>query len=99
MTSPTTSPQENHASINDFLLRLRSEAALQQAMKPVTTAEGVAAVAESAGFELSPATLVKDFAQRLLEADDDQAVRLFNNCGWDHGEIAWLLKTWDRDDT
>jgi hypothetical protein len=23
-------------------------------------------------------------------------VVLFDNCGWDHGEIAWLLKTWDR---
>ncbi|MCX5967323.1 MAG: hypothetical protein NTV57_06710 [Cyanobacteria bacterium] len=91
-----TSPQENRARINDFLLRLRSEAELNQAMKPVTTAAGVAAVAEAAGFALSPATLVKDFAQRLLEADDEQAVILFDNCGWDHGEIAWVLKTWDR---
>jgi hypothetical protein len=84
-----------YARINDFLVRLRSEAQIQQAMKPVTTAAGLAAVAEAAGFELSPASLVKDFAQRLLDADDDQTVRLFDNCGWDHGEIAWVLKSGD----
>ena len=91
-----TTPQENHANVNEFLLRLRSEAELQQAMKPVTTAAGVAAVAAVAGLELSPAALVKDFAQRLLAADDELAVRLFDNCGWDHGEIAWVLKTWEQ---
>ena len=91
-----TTPQENHANVNEFLLRLRSEAELQQAMKPVTTAAGVAAVAAVAGFELSSAALVKDFAQRLLAADDELAVRLFDNCGWDHGEIAWVLKTWEQ---
>ena len=91
-----TSPQANRARINEFLLRLRSEAELQQAMKPVTTAAGVAAVAVTAGFELSPAELVKNFAQRLLDADDARAVLLFDNCGWDHGELAWVLKTWDQ---
>lgn len=91
-----TTPQETHDLINAFLLRLRSEAELQQAMKPVTTASGVAAVAAVAGLELSPAALVKDFAQRLLAADDELAVRLFDNCGWDHGEIAWVLKTWEQ---
>ncbi|MFZ0409510.1 MAG: Nif11 family protein [Cyanobium sp.] len=91
-----TSPQESHDRINTFLLRLRSEAELQQAMKPVTTAAGVATVAAGAGFDLSPAELVKDFAQRLLEAGDERAVLLFDNCGWDHGELAWVLKTWDQ---
>ena len=90
------SSQENHDRIDAFLLRLRSEAELQQAMKPVTTAAGVAAVAVTAGFELSPAELVKNFAQRLLDADDARAVLLFDNCGWDHGELAWVLKTWDQ---
>ena len=91
-----SSPQANHDLINEFLLRLRNEPELQRAIKPATTAAGVAAVAQTAGIELSPAALVKDFAQRLLEADDELAVRLFDNCGWDHGEIAWVLKTWEQ---
>jgi predicted ribosomally synthesized peptide with nif11-like leader len=91
----TVFPQ-SHDRINAFLERLRSDEELQQALKPATTAEGVAAVALSAGFDLSPAELVKDFAQRLLEAEETQAVRLFDNCGWDHGELSWVLKTWDQ---
>ena len=39
--------------------------------------------------------LVKAFAQLLVEGDDALAVRNFDNLGWDMGELAWALKTWE----
>jgi hypothetical protein len=39
--------------------------------------------------------LVKAFAQLLLDGDDALAVRNFDNLGWDVGELAWALKTWE----
>jgi len=32
---------------------------------------------------------------RLVTADDAKAVHNFDLCGWDAGELLWLLKNWD----
>jgi hypothetical protein len=39
--------------------------------------------------------LVKHYAQLLVTADDAKAVHNFDLCGWDAGELLWLLKNWD----
>ena len=46
-------------------------------------------------YEIGPAQLVKHYAQLLVEADDELAIRNFDRCGWDAGELLWLLKTWE----
>jgi hypothetical protein len=38
---------------------------------------------------------VKNYGQLLVEADDELAIRNFDRCGWDAGELLWLLKTWE----
>lgn len=74
--------------------RLSGDEELQRRPRGVSTAAGIAEVAAAAGVALTPAPLVKDFARRLLESDDELAVRNFDNCGWDQGELAWVIKTW-----
>lgn len=58
-----------------------------------TIAAFVAAVRESDA--LQPAQLVKHYAWLLVEADDALAIRNFDRCSWDAGELLWLLKTWE----
>lgn len=53
----------------------------------------MAAVRESDA--LQPAQLVKHYAWLLVEADDALAIRNFDRCSWDAGELLWLLKTWE----
>lgn len=82
--------------IEAFLQAVRSNEDLQRQMRGVTTAAGLAEVAARAGLNLDGATLVKGFAQLLLEGDDALAVRNFDNLGWDMGELLWAAKTWER---
>ena len=81
--------------IEEFLQAVRSSEDLQHQMRQVVTAAGLAEVAAKAGLSLQPADLVKGFASLLLDGDDNQAVRNFDNLGWDVGELAWAVKTWE----
>ncbi|MFQ6538238.1 MULTISPECIES: Nif11-like leader peptide family RiPP precursor [Aphanothece] len=82
-------------SIEAFVERVRQDETLQRTLRLATTAAAVSEAAAEAGFELRPAAIVKHYAQRLLAADDALAVRNFDRCGWDAGELLWLLKTWE----
>jgi len=81
--------------IKSFLQAVRSNEELQRELRSVTTAAGLAEVAARAGFAMEAGPLVKAFARLLLEGDDALAVRNFDNLGWDMGELAWALKTWE----
>jgi len=82
--------------IEAFLEAVRSNEALQQQLRGVTTAAGLAEVAAAAGLTIDGAALVKGFAQLLLDSDDAVAVRNFDNLSWDMGELLWATKTWER---
>lgn len=82
-------------AIEAFVTAVRQDDTLQRQLRLAATASDLSAVANAAGFELEPAQLVKHYARRLLEADDALAVRNFDRCSWDAGELLWLLKTWE----
>lgn len=82
--------------ISAFLAAVRSDDELQHQLRGVTTAAGLAEVANRAGFAIEAAALVKGFAQLLLEGDDPLCVRNFDNLGWDFGELLWAIKTWEQ---
>lgn len=84
--------------IQAFLSAVRTNPDLQSKMRGVTTAAGLAEVAAEAGIDIDAASLVKGFAQLLLESDDAMAVRNFDNLGWDMGELLWATKTWEQAD-
>lgn len=79
-----------------FLTAVHQDESLQRRLRLATTAGGLSELAHEAGFPLEPAQLVKHYARKLLEAEDDLAVRNFDRCGWDAGELLWLLKTWEE---
>lgn len=83
--------------VEAFARLLRDDEELQRQMRLTTTAAGVVAVAAQAGISLSAAELVKDYALRLLEAGDELAVANFENCGWDAGELLWVIRTWQQE--
>lgn len=87
-------PQALRDRVEELRQRLSGDEELQRRLRGVTSAAGLAEVAAAAGVPLSPAALVKDFARRLLESEDALTVLNFDNCGWDQGELAWLIKTW-----
>lgn len=82
--------------VDAFLEAVRANELLQQQLRGVTTAAGLADVATQAGLTIDAATLVKGFAQLLLESDDATTVRNFDNLSWDMGELLWAAKTWER---
>jgi hypothetical protein len=82
-------------TIAAFVAAVRESDALQRQLRVATTADDLARVANAAGMALEPAQLVKHYARLLLEADDALAVRNFDRCSWDAGELLWLLKTWE----
>ncbi|MEB3332227.1 MAG: hypothetical protein VKI83_07030 [Synechococcaceae cyanobacterium] len=94
MSPETTDLQVLRERVETFRQAVAADELLQRQLRGTTTAAGLAEVAAAAGVSIDPAALVKDFARRLLEADDEITVRNFDNCGWDQGELAWLLKTW-----
>lgn len=81
--------------IQNFLQAVRSNEDLQQQLRKVTTAAGLAEVATMAGYPMEAGNLVKGFAQTLLESDDALAVRNFDTLGWDVGELLWAVKNWE----
>ncbi len=83
------------ATIAAFLAAIHADETLQRRLRLVTTAEGLSELAAAAGYPLEPAQLVKHYAQLLVTADDAKAVHNFDLCGWDAGELLWLLKNWD----
>jgi len=81
-----------------FLKAIRENDQVHTQFRGVTTAAGLAEVASAIGLDIPQAALVKGFAQLLLEASDDLAIRNFDNLGWDMGELLWAAKTWEQAD-
>jgi hypothetical protein len=84
--------------LDAFLQAIRENEDLQLKLRGVTTAEGLAEVAQTLGLDLSPAAIVKGFAQQLVDSSDSLAIRNFDNLGWDVGELLWAAKTWEQAD-
>jgi hypothetical protein len=82
-------PNDDLAS---FLKKLSEDNELQERLRPITTAEGVVAVATQIGFYFSAPELIRHFAETLVHADDPQAVILFDALGWHFGSLLWALK-------
>lgn len=86
----------SESTIAAFIETVQEDETLQRQLRLATTAGRISELAREAGFELEPAQLVKHYARLLLEAEDGLAVRNFDRCGWDAGELLWLLKTWEH---
>lgn len=84
--------------IDTFLQAIRENEDLHLQLRGVTTAAGLAEVAQSIGLDIPPAAIVKGFAQLLLDSSDSMAIRNFDNVGWDVGELLWVAKTWEQAD-
>jgi hypothetical protein len=84
--------------VNTFLQAIRENEDLHLQLRGVTTAAGLADVAQSLGLDIPPAAIVKGFAQLLLDSSDSVAIRNFDNLGWDVGELLWVAKTWEQAD-
>jgi predicted ribosomally synthesized peptide with nif11-like leader len=81
-------------AVEQFIEQVKADDDLQQKVKRALKAEELAELAGEVGITFTPAELVKSFAHLLLESDDDRAVALFDNLGWDAGELLWALKGW-----
>jgi predicted ribosomally synthesized peptide with nif11-like leader len=82
-------PNDDLAS---FLKKVAEDKELQEKLRPITTAEGIVAVASQLGFHFSAPDLIRHFAETLLHADDAQAIILFDALGWHFGSLLWALK-------
>ncbi len=82
-------PNDDLAS---FLKKVAEDKELQEKLRPITTAEGIVAVAYQLGFHFSAPDLIRHFAETLLHADDAQAIILFDALGWHFGSLLWALK-------
>ena len=82
-------PNDDLAS---FLKKVSEDKELQEKLRPITTAEGIVAVAYQLGFHFSAPDLIRHFAETLLHADDAQALILFDALGWHFGSLHWALK-------
>ncbi len=82
-------PNDDLAS---FLKKVAEDKELQEKLRPITTAEGIVAVAYQLGFHFSAPDLIRHFAETLLHADDAQAIILFDALGWHYGSLLWALK-------
>ena len=82
-------PNDDLAS---FLKQVSEDKELQDKLRPITTAEGIVAVASQLEFHFSAPDLIRHFAESLLHADDAQAVILFDALGWHFGSLLWALK-------
>lgn len=82
-------PNDDLAS---FLKKIAEDKEVQEKLRPITTAEGIVAVAYQLGFHFSAPDLIRHFAETLLHADDAQAVILFDALGWHFGSLLWALK-------
>ena len=84
--------------VDAFLKAIRDNEDIHLQLRGVTTAAGLAEVAQALGLDLPPAAIVKGFAQLLVDSSDSLAVRNFDNLGWDMGELLWAAKTWEQAD-
>ena len=84
--------------VDAFLKAIRDNEDIHLQLRGVTTAAGLAEVAQTIGLDLPPAAIVKGFAQLLVDSSDSLAVRNFDNLGWDMGELLWVAKTWEQAD-
>jgi hypothetical protein len=84
--------------VDAFLKAIRDNEDIHLQLRGVTTAAGLAEVAQTLGLDLPPAAIVKGFAQLLVDSSDSLAVRNFDNLGWDMGELLWAAKTWEQAD-
>lgn len=75
-----------------FLNKLFEDNELQERLRPITTAEGVVALAFQMGYHFTAAELIRHFAETLIHADDPQAVILFDALGWHFGSLVRALK-------
>jgi len=82
-------PNDDLAS---FFKKVAEDKELQEKLRPITTAEGIVAVAYQLGFHFSAPDLIRHFAETLLHADDAQAIILFDALGWHFGSLLWALK-------
>ena len=82
-------PNDDLAS---FIKKVSEDKELQEKLRPITTAEGIVAVAYQLGFHFSAPDLIRHFAETLLHADDAQAIILFDALGWHFGSLLWALK-------
>jgi len=82
-------PNDDLAS---FLKKLSEDNELQERLRPITTAEGVVAVAAQVGYQFKAPELIRHFAETLVHADDPQTVILFDALGWHFGSLLWALK-------
>ena len=82
-------PNDDLAS---FLKKVAEDKELQEKLRPITTAEGIVAVAYQLGFHFSAPDLIRHFAETLLHADDAQAIILFDALGWHFASLLWALK-------
>jgi predicted ribosomally synthesized peptide with nif11-like leader len=92
---PSNDDQTSATTIAAFLDAVKHDESLQQQLRLASTATELSELATAAGFDLKPAELVKHYARQLLDADDALAVRNFNLCSWDAGELLYLLKHWE----
>ena len=84
--------------VDALLKAIRDNEDIHLQLRSVTTAAGLAEVAQTIGLDLPPAAIVKGFAQLLVDSSDSLAVRNFDNLGWDMGELLWAAKTWEQAD-
>ena len=84
--------------VDALLQAIRDNEDIHLQLRGVTTAAGLAEVAQTIGLDLPPAAIVKGFAQLLVDSSDSLAVRNFDNLGWDMGELLWAAKTWEQAD-
>ena len=82
--------------VEAFLQAIRENEDLHTQLRGVTTAAGLAEIAQSIGLDLPPAAIVKGFAKSLVDSSDSLAIRNFDNLGWDMGELLWAIKTWEQ---
>jgi hypothetical protein len=89
MIPPESSPLSN---FRGALKKVSEDKELQEKLRPITTADGIVAVASQLEFHFSAPDLIRHFAEILLHADDAQAVILFDALGWHFGSLLWALK-------
>jgi len=70
--------------------------ALKGKLRMATTAVAIAEAAAEVGIKLSPAAVVKHYAQELVNSDDTTAVENFDLCSWDAGELLWAMSNWKQ---
>lgn len=70
--------------------------ALKGKLRMATTAGAIAEAAAEVGIKLSPAAVVKHYAQELVNSDDTTAVENFDLCSWDAGELLWAMSNWKQ---